>query len=166
MHYLNCYLLGSWVMEYIIVSLKISNNGTDCCVPQLSVNALVSLGFMFMVSPWLSFLALPVLIGPLMIRSYASSAMRDLKRLEAKSKFSVCCCWKLFIRSTIYHLTNDYLLQWAICCSSGLPFSVFFSGLTPEKLVRSPTCHWSWPNKSVPIKMSSRVVCSRCWGVG
>ena len=75
-------------------------------------------------------------------------------------------CWKLFIRSTIYHLTNDYLLQWAICCSSGLPFSVFFSGLTPEKLVRSPTCDWSWPNKSVPIKMSFRVVCSRCWGVG
>ena len=76
------------------------------------------------------------------------------------------CCWKLFIRSTIYHLTNYYLLQWAICCSSGLPFSVFFSGLTPEKLVRSPTCDWSWPNKSVPIKMSSRVVCSRGWGVG
>ena len=78
-------------------------------------------------------------------------------------KWLALYCWKLFIMSTIYHLTNDYLLQWAICCSSGFPLSVFFSGLTPDK--RSTTCDWSWPNKSVPIKMSSQVVCSRCWEI-
>ena len=42
-------------------------------------------------------------------------------------------CWKLFIRSTIYHLTNDYLLQWAICCSSGMPFFSLLLGFNTRE---------------------------------
>ena len=42
---------------------------------------------------------------------------------------------------------NDYLLQWAMCCSRGLPILVFFSGLTPDKLVHSPMFDNDWINQ-------------------
>ena len=53
---------------------------------------------------------------------------------------------------TVYHLTNDYLLQRAICWFSGLPVSNYFSGLTPEKLVRSPIFDIDIINKIASLK--------------
>ena len=95
------------------------------------------------------------------LSSFLQKKPGNIWSFSLSKTWSQTMCWKFFISSTIYHLTNDYLLQWAICWFSGLPVLVFFSGLTPEKLVRSPML--SKPNKSVPVEMSSRVVCFQCW---